>query len=73
MEEGYVIRKHMDEFNKIILDLKNINIRIDEEDCAILLLSSLPRTYEHFVDTMLHGKYSLTEAEVKYALNSKEL
>lgn len=41
----------MDDFNKIILDIKNIDIKIDYEDCAIMLLSSLPRSYEHFIDT----------------------
>lgn len=52
--------------------IKNINIKIDEEDQAILLLSSLPNAYEHFMDTILYGKQSLTMAEVKSALNSKE-
>lgn len=73
MEDGKDLRRHMDDFNKIILDLKNIDIMIDEEDHAILLLSSLPKTYDHFVDTMLYEKESLTIAEVKSALNSKEL
>lgn len=71
MEEGNDLRRHMDEFNKIILDLKNIDIKIEEEDCVILLLSSLPRTYEHFVDTMLYGNDTLTVAKVKAALLSK--
>ncbi|KZV56298.1 hypothetical protein F511_00295 [Dorcoceras hygrometricum] len=73
LEEGKDLKKHMDEFNKIILDLKNVDIKITDEDCAILMLSSLPRSYEHFVDTMLYGKETLTMAEVKSALNSKEL
>lgn len=59
MEEGRDLRRHVDDFNKVILDLKNIDIKIEEEDHAILLLSSLPKTYEHFVDTMLYGKESL--------------
>lgn len=36
MVEVTDLRKHMDEFNRIILDLKNIDIKIDEKDCAIL-------------------------------------
>lgn len=72
MDEGKLLKKQMDDFNKIDLDLKSIDDKIDDEDQAIILLSSLPKRYEHFVDTMLHGKESLTMAEVKAALNSKE-
>nr|GEV70592.1 zinc finger, CCHC-type [Tanacetum cinerariifolium] len=33
---------HIDEFNKLILDLANIDIKIEDEDQALLLLMSLP-------------------------------
>lgn len=35
----------MDDFNKIILDLINKGIMIDEEDHVILILRSLPKSY----------------------------
>ena len=73
VDETKELRKHIDEFNKVILDLKNIDVKIEEEDQAILLLSSLPKVYEHFVDTLLYGKQTLTMSEVKASLNSKEL
>lgn len=60
MEDSKDLRKHMDNFNRIILDLKNIVVKIQEEDHAIILLSSLPKNYEHIVDTMLYGKQTLT-------------
>ena len=73
MEENKDLRRHLDDFNKIILDLCNIGVKQEEEDLAIILLSSLPRSYEHFVDTMLYGKETLTMSEVKAALSSKEI
>ena len=73
MEEGKDMRKHLDEFNKIMLNLNKIGVKIEEEDHAILLLSSLPKLYEHFFDTMLYGKQTQTMVEVKAMLNSKEL
>ncbi|GJV63888.1 hypothetical protein Tco_1474716 [Tanacetum coccineum] len=60
---------HIDEFNKLILDLANIDIKIEDEDQALMLLTSLPSSYENFVETLLYGRESLTMA----TLNSREL
>ena len=38
MKEGMPIKNHLDEFNKSLMDLKNIDVRIDEEDQALILL-----------------------------------
>ena len=38
---GMLIEEHLDHFNKIILDLENIDIAISNEDKAIMLLTSL--------------------------------
>uniref|UniRef100_A0A803NRR5 CCHC-type domain-containing protein n=1 Tax=Cannabis sativa TaxID=3483 RepID=A0A803NRR5_CANSA len=73
MDENKELRKHLDELNKIILELNNIGVKIDEEDQGIVLLSSLPKSFEHFVDTILYGKESLTMTDVKSALNSEEI
>ncbi|KAL6513040.1 E3 ubiquitin-protein ligase upl4 [Orobanche minor] len=72
MDENKELRKHLDDFNKIILDLTVVGVKVEDEDQAIILLSSLPKVYEHFVDTMLYGKETLSMTEVKSALNSKD-
>ena len=56
MEEGSLIKEHIALFNKIILDLKSIEIKTEDEDQAILLLCSLPASFENLVDTMLFGR-----------------
>ncbi|GKE25593.1 hypothetical protein Tco_1440977 [Tanacetum coccineum] len=64
---------HIDEFNKLILDLASIDIEIEDEDQALLLLTSLSSSYENFVETLLYGRESLTVKDVLATLNSREL
>ena len=73
MEEGNSLANHIDNFNMIILDLEDINVKLEDEDKAIIMLSSLPPSYEHFVDTLLYGRQSITMADVKDSLRSKEV
>ncbi|GKC65790.1 zinc finger, CCHC-type containing protein [Tanacetum coccineum] len=73
MEAGTKLGNHIDEFNKLILDLANIDIEIEDEDQALMLLTSLPSSYENFVETLLYGRESLTMEDVLATLNLKEL
>ena len=73
MEEGSSLANHIDNFNRIILNLEDINVELEDEDKAIILLSSLPLFYEHFVDTLLYGRQSITIVDVKNLLSSKEV
>ncbi|GJU34755.1 hypothetical protein Tco_1183109, partial [Tanacetum coccineum] len=70
---GTKLGDHIDEFNKLILDLANIDIEIKDEDQALMLLTSLPSSYENFMDTLLYGRESLTMEDVLATLNSREL
>lgn len=56
IKDGVVVKDHLDEFNKLILDRENVNIVLEDEDGALILLSSLRDSYEHFVDTLLYGR-----------------
>ncbi|GKA19882.1 retrovirus-related pol polyprotein from transposon TNT 1-94 [Tanacetum coccineum] len=73
MPAGRKISKHIDEFNKIVLDLANIEVKFKDEDLALLLLTCLLASYEHFVDTLLYGREALTLEDVMAILNSKEI
>ncbi|GKE18268.1 hypothetical protein Tco_1425845, partial [Tanacetum coccineum] len=64
---------HIDEFNKLILDLANIDIEIEDEDQALMLLMLLPSSYKNFVETLLYGKEYLTMEDVLATLNSRDL
>ncbi|GJW53202.1 hypothetical protein Tco_0097287 [Tanacetum coccineum] len=57
---GTKLGDYINEFNKLILDLANIDIEIEDEDQALMLLTSFPSSYENFIDTLLYGRESLT-------------
>nr|GEV83527.1 retrovirus-related Pol polyprotein from transposon TNT 1-94 [Tanacetum cinerariifolium] len=67
------LSEHVDEFNKLIGDLANIDFDIDDEDQALMLLTSLPSSYDNFMETLLYGRESLTLEDVLSSLNSCEL
>jgi hypothetical protein len=53
MQKGMLLCDPLDEFNKILIDLKNIDIQVDDEDQALILLCSLPDLFDNFVNSML--------------------
>ena len=68
MAKGADLAQHVHTFNKIINDLLQINIKFDDENKAMILLSSLPASYEHLVTTLLWGKETLEFEEISGAL-----
>ncbi|GJZ71300.1 retrovirus-related pol polyprotein from transposon TNT 1-94 [Tanacetum coccineum] len=73
MSPGMKLGDHIDEFNKLILDLANIDIEIEDEDQTLMLLTSLLSSYENSVETLFYRRESLTMEDVLVTLNSREL
>lgn len=68
------IGEQLDEFNKALDDLENIDVKMDDEDKAIILLNALPSSFDHLKDVMLYGRETtITLEEVQCALKAKEL
>jgi hypothetical protein len=55
MEENTYLLVHLNNFNLLNTQFLN-GVKIEEEDKAILLLSSLPFSFDHLVTTLLYGK-----------------
>ena len=67
------IGEQLEEFAKCIDDLENIDEVIKDEDKALMLLNSLPKSYDQFKDAILLGRDSkITYEEVHSALKLKE-
>ena len=72
-KQGTSMHEHLNAFNKILADLQNLDVEIDDEDKALLLLNSLPNTYEHLTTTLLYGKDEIKFNDVSNALMNNEV
>jgi cell division cycle protein 20 (cofactor of APC complex) len=70
---GISMTQHWNTFNKLLSDLQNLDVSIDDEDKAFILLSSLPDTYDHLTTTLLNGKSTVKFDEVSNALMNNEV
>jgi hypothetical protein len=54
MAEASNLSQHINVFNRIIGDLKRVDVKFENEDKALMLLNSLPTssTYENLVTTL---------------------
>ena len=73
MKEGTAVLEHLNFFNRIIGKLLAVDVKVDEEDKTLILLSSLLNSYDHTVTNMLFGKDVLITKEVTTTLLSNEI
>lgn len=53
---GASMNEHITAFNQLVVDLLNLGVKFEDEDLALILLSSLPTEYEHLETIILHRK-----------------
>ena len=73
MKDGVTVRKHVNEFNSIVAQLKALKVNLDEEVLCLLLLSSLPPSWDTLVTTVantMDNKFKLND--VVSSLSSEE-
>jgi len=73
MSEGTPLKEHIDKLNTILLELSNIDEKVNDEDAALILLVSLPLSYENFVQSFIVGKETVSLEEVRASLHNREL
>ncbi len=72
MNEGELLRDHISQFITLLNDLKNVEVHIDDEDQAMLLLCSLPPSYKSFRETLIYGRDKISFEDVKGHLLSRD-
>jgi hypothetical protein len=68
MAERGDLRQHINTFKQIISNMLRIDIKFEDEDKAMMLLTSLLASYEHLMTSLLYGKETLELEEVLGAL-----
>ena len=68
MTKGADLRQHINTFKQIISDMLQIDIKFEDENKTMMLLTSLPASYEHLVMTLLYKKEILELEKVLGAL-----
>ncbi|KAE8681218.1 Indole-3-acetic acid inducible 11, putative isoform 1 [Hibiscus syriacus] len=81
MQDDHDLAQHVNVFNQIVSDLARLDVKIEDEDRAMILLCSLPSSYEHMVTTLTYGKETIiswTEAregrvrEAEFQIQSRD-
>ena len=67
------LKEHLDELNSVLVELRDIDVKIEDEDLTMILLAFLLPSSKNFVSSFSVGKESITLEEVKSNLYSREL
>ncbi|KAL5715795.1 hypothetical protein ACHQM5_017567 [Ranunculus cassubicifolius] len=74
MAPGKSLVDHINDFNKIFVEAANVEVKLEDTDKAMILLCSLPTSYENYVDHLLSGKEDkLAYDDVVSSLQAKAL
>ena len=70
MKEVTDLLEHLNTFNMLNTQLSSLGVNYEDEDKALLLLASLPTSYDHLVTTLMDGKETIVLKEVTSAFLS---
>ena len=73
-KRGLTIDEHMNNYMKLLTDLANMDVLIEKENKALILLNSLPdEEYETIVLILINGKQTLNYSNVSTGLENYEV
>lgn len=74
MNDSNLLQIHLHhQFNKVVIDLLSVDIKVEENDKTLLLISSLKKSYENLGNVFLHGNDYIDYDDVVTALLSNNL
>ena len=72
MVKGTSLEDHLTVFKDIVSDLESMELKVEDEDLALILLCSLPPSYRNFVQTLLYSREKISLEGVFEVLYSKK-
>ena len=73
MTEGQSVQAHLSHFQKILTNLLSVGENVEEKTKALVLLASLPPSYESLMSTLLVGKSTIKMDEVTTTILQNEV
>ena len=73
MTEGQNVQEHLSNFQRILTDLLSVGEKVEEKTRALVLLSSLPHSFDSLVTALLVRKSTIKMEEVISALLQNEV
>jgi len=73
VKEDTLILQYLNTFNRILSDLLALEVKLEEENKPLLLLPSLPSSYDHLTTTIMYGKETLELEDVRQMRHNNEL
>ena len=66
------MQDHINTFNQLVCQLLNADEKLSDEEKALLLLASLPKSYKNIVQTLILGRESITLDQALAALREND-
>lgn len=73
MHQRKSINENIDAFTNLVLDVKSLGVKIEDEDQAMILFTLLPKVFDQLRDTLKYSKDSLSLQGVLNAIHAKEI
>ena len=75
MLEGGLVVEHINNFNTIVNQLFLVGIKFDDEICALIMLASLPNSWESMIETITNsiGNAKLQFIDIRNTILAEEV
>lgn len=68
MQVGGNLQVHVNAFKNILVDLTQLGVKVEDDDKAIILLCSLPSSYDHLLSTLIYGNETIMLGSISSTL-----
>ena len=71
MYKNKLVEDCLDEYKTLVMDLENLDIKVDKKDKVVILLNFLPKSLKNFKETLKYRREKIWIDDIQNALNAK--